>query len=295
MSSRNSRILCVGAAHWDVIAKGDLPVRLGDDVPGRVVWRPGGVAMNVARGLAELQCEVALCSIVGADEAGALLLQHAERSGVDCRPVARIEGAITGSYLAIEDSAGELAAAVADTALLEACAEQVKEQAAGAVSSASVLFLDANLPHTSLAWLTELASAEGIELAMNPVSPAKAERCVGLLDGPAQVTVIANLAEANVLTGTVHTTATSAAADLRIQGARTALVTDGGRRAALADPAGDFVSDPERAMPGASVTGAGDALTAAYLSWPRRREDPGGALDFALTRAVKHMEEATRR
>ena len=47
-----SRILRVGAAHWDSVGRTDRQLTVGDDVAGRVERRPGGVALNVALGLA---------------------------------------------------------------------------------------------------------------------------------------------------------------------------------------------------------------------------------------------------
>ncbi|MEO0625154.1 MAG: PfkB family carbohydrate kinase [Pseudomonadota bacterium] len=65
---------CVGGAHWDIIGRADGPVRAGDDVPGRIEQRPGGVALNVALGPAERGCAVRLCAVVGDDEAGRSLV-----------------------------------------------------------------------------------------------------------------------------------------------------------------------------------------------------------------------------
>ena len=46
------RILCAGAMLWDVIGQASAPMTLGEDVPGRIHQRPGGVALNVALALA---------------------------------------------------------------------------------------------------------------------------------------------------------------------------------------------------------------------------------------------------
>ena len=46
------RVLCVGAAHWDVIGRTPRPLPPGADVPGRVTRQPGGVARNIAEALA---------------------------------------------------------------------------------------------------------------------------------------------------------------------------------------------------------------------------------------------------
>ena len=67
MMTIGARILCVGAAHWDVIGRASVPLAEGADVPGRIQRRSGGVALNIARGVAVLEGASRLCSVVGDD------------------------------------------------------------------------------------------------------------------------------------------------------------------------------------------------------------------------------------
>ena len=46
-----NRIVCIGSMHWDIIGTSPMSIDTGEDVPGTIVRRPGGVALNVARGL----------------------------------------------------------------------------------------------------------------------------------------------------------------------------------------------------------------------------------------------------
>ena len=117
-------ILCLGAAHWDLIGRAAAPFSPGGDLPGRIERRAGGVAANVALALAALGRPVVLLAAIGRDPAGNRLVAALTRRGVDCGHVLRHAGA-TDRYLAIEDGAGELVAAVADCAGLERAGEEI--------------------------------------------------------------------------------------------------------------------------------------------------------------------------
>jgi hypothetical protein len=98
------RVLCFGAAHWDVIGRPALPFsgrfRRGDDIPGAVVTRPGGVALNIAAALIRRRRPAVLVAPIGEDPGGMALLARLRDAGVGCRRIAT--GEPTGRYLAIE-------------------------------------------------------------------------------------------------------------------------------------------------------------------------------------------------
>ncbi|MEM7188164.1 MAG: PfkB family carbohydrate kinase [Pseudomonadota bacterium] len=288
----SSRILCVGAAHWDLIARSESALRVGDDVPGRITSRPGGVAMNVALGLSAQGVKARLCSVIGDDDAGMSLIRHATAAGVDCGSVVRIKGANTNRYMAIENGEGELFAAVADTGLLEAHSSHVADEVTRALEEVDTLFVEANLPETEIERITSRAAACGVEIVANPVSPTKAQRLSALLSQKCAPTIIANLEEVNALLKSAVDNASDAAVAILANGAGSALITNGARRATLATQAGLVTSAPFELERDASVTGAGDALLAAFLAFPDRQGDPRAALAAALRAAAKHMETA---
>lgn len=285
--------LCVGAAHWDIVGRANTGVQPGDDVPGRIEKRPGGVALNVALGLAAHGCKVNLCAAVGQDDGAKALLQHAMSRGVDCSHVVAVPGAASEAYVAVEDASGKLVAALADATLLENHADAIAAKAKASLRPAATIFLDANLPSDILERIAELARQQKVEVAVNPVSPAKAARLAGVLAGPGPVMIVANLAEANVLTAGAYDDARDAANALRFKGASTALVTNGAEPAALATAKDVVAAEPCKLPPGASVTGAGDALLAAFLAAPNRTSNPQAALEFALQSAAEHMQRTT--
>ncbi len=294
MTRSDINILCIGAAHWDVIARADGPVPVGADVPGEVERRPGGVAMNVALGLATQGCAVGLCAVVGDDEPGDALLREVASAGVDCTPMVRVTGATTDAYVAIEDQTGALVAAVADAGLLEGNVSTVVELASNLRNCIQTAVLDANLPASAIRQIVGLATAADVEIIANPVSPSKAPNLAPLLSRNHHATIVANILEAGRLTGREHGNAGEAATALIEQGAACALVTDGPRSAALATMGTVFEATPGALPERASVTGAGDALMAAFVASSDRRSDPQSALERALDAAARHMTKGAR-
>ncbi|MEM9147662.1 MAG: PfkB family carbohydrate kinase [Pseudomonadota bacterium] len=280
--------LCVGAALWDVIARAGHAVGRGDDLPGTISRRPGGVALNVAVGLVSSGCDAQLCSVIGADPEGDTLLEHLRALGVDCSPMVRTDDTETDRYVAIEDATGDLVAAVASVQALEARMADVVTAAMSLLPDARSLFLDANLQAGALEQIADRAHALGVEVIANPVSPTRAGALRGLLT--LKPTLITNLAEANAISGGTAHDALSAARALVELGAGSALVTHGGEPSALATPEAWHTAAPSAVLAGVSVTGAGDAFIAEFLASASRYSNPQAALEQAMEAAMRAMQ-----
>ena len=61
-------ILCIGGAHVDLIARSSGQLQAATSNPGTITRRTGGVAFNVARGLAARDHHAALAGVVGNDD-----------------------------------------------------------------------------------------------------------------------------------------------------------------------------------------------------------------------------------
>ena len=173
--------LCVGAAHWDVIARADAPAPPGADRPGIVIRRPGGVALNVAVALARRGAPALLLAAVGEDPDGDALFATVAAQGVDVSAALRA-GTPTDAYVAIE-AGGELVAAVADCRTLEAAAPALLAALRAARGRRGPAMLDGNLPGAVL----DAVAAEGLLtgglLYVTPASPAKAARLARFISG----------------------------------------------------------------------------------------------------------------
>jgi sugar/nucleoside kinase (ribokinase family) len=294
-------VLCIGAAHWDLIGRAGRAPRRGDDLPGTIARRPGGVALNIALGLAAAGAPVTLLAVVGRDAAGAALIAIAEAAGIDCAHVLRLAGPTDG-YLAIEDPDGALFAAVADCGRLEATGEAVLAPlldgplAAAATPWRGRMVLDGNLPEAVAARLvTDPATAHAARLHV-PASPAKAARLASVIAvrRTGSDAAILNRAEAEALARRSFAGAAEAATALVGLGLTQVLVTDGTGTLAHAGPEGLVTARP-RLVAARSLTGAGDRLAAAHLAAQDAGLDAAAALEAAVEAVARHLEtEAIR-
>jgi pseudouridine kinase len=275
--------LCIGAAHWDLVARAAAPLSPGADVPGEVRRHPGGVAANVARFLARLGAPASLIAAVGGDDEGAALTDELARCGVDCTGILRHPGR-TDAYLAIEAADGALHAAVADCRSLERHGADLVAALVAARPARAVV--DGNLPAGSLALLAGPALG-GTELAILAASPEKAPRLRALAGRPG-TRFYGNRAEVEAFLGTRLPDGASAASALTSGGFMAALVTDGAAPAAFAAHGGGVVRTPPPAAL-RSVTGAGDMVAAAHLAALARGLSAGDALEAALAAAARHI------
>lgn len=283
-------LICIGAAHWDIIGRADVAVPQGADVPGRVLRRPGGVALNVAIALARSGFRPALLTALGTDSEGDALAEAATTRGVDMRAAFRGPTGQTGAYVAIEDGSG-LVAAVADAGLLEAAGDRIlaplDNGVLAGVRAGMVVILDGNLTAAQIASVAAHPALLAADLRIVPASPEKAGRLRGLL-GRSNTTFHANKAEAEAIVGQVFMTAAEAAQALVGLGATRAIITDGA--GVTADCTGDGIvtalPPPVRV---ANVTGAGDVFLAAHVGAERNGATRVTALEAALEAAASHV------
>ncbi|WP_312529160.1 PfkB family carbohydrate kinase [Paracoccus sp. (in: a-proteobacteria)] len=261
-------IICIGAMLWDVIGRADMRIKLGDDLPGAISQRPGGVAMNVALALAVQGLEPVILSAVGRDPAGEALVARARQCGVDC-DMLHHAALRTDSYLAIEDQ-DQLVASIADAHALETAGEAIllplRDGRIGSAQSpwAGRIILDSNPGPDVVAQFRDDPCLTSAELLVVPASPAKAARLAPLLRRP-HTTFYLNRAEAEVLAGCSSNSAIDAAEAVLALGAARVIVTDGPNSLAEAILDGPTLSLTPPPVTLLRVTGAGDHLLAAHL------------------------------
>lgn len=287
-------ILCIGAAHWDLIGRTTLPLGDGADVPGLITRSPGGVARNIAVALARAGMRPLLLSAVGDDEDGDELLDDLSRAGIDCGHVLCMPGRATDRYLAIEGPGG-LVAAVADTGTLEAAGAAILSPLAAvpvAGSWAGPVVLDGNLLPAVLQAVMVHPALAASDLRLAGASAAKAVRLAPLI-GARNVTFHGNRHEAAALCDRTFADAAQAAEGLIALGARRALVTDGAAAAADAALGAATVTAAPPGVRVTRVTGSGDVFMAAHIAAESRGADRRAALAAALGAAAHHVQGDT--
>ena len=257
----------LGAAGMDVVGRLESDLKPATSNPARIRSSYGGVARNIAENLARLGQPVRLITVVGEDSNGDEILEHTSKAGVDISAVLRSKDYPTGYYMGVVNRNGMLQFAVDDMRSLEEITPSYLKDHEELFKSASMIFVDANLPVKTLRTASSLARRAKIPICADTAAFTLAERLVKFL--PKYYLVTANSREAGALTGlsfeaSDSETAMEAARSLVNQGVRIALVTlaEYGVVYATSETTGHIsairtrISDP---------TGAGDAMTAAVL------------------------------
>jgi pseudouridine kinase len=246
-------ILVIGGANQDVKARSAAGTVPRTSNPGTVRTSAGGVGRNIAENLARLGSEVSLVAAVGDDPFGDDLLAVTAEAGVDISHVLRGSGP-TGTYVAVLDDTGELVTAVADMAATATLGPE--SLPAEIVAAADLVVLDGNLRADTLGHALDLAAAGGVRVVLDPVSVPKAGWLAAELrtDRP-MLAVTPNLDELTALGGVES---------LHRRGVELVWVRRGPDGSTLSGPGGALDIDPVSAAEVVDVTGAGDAMLAAF-------------------------------
>ena len=292
--TQTPNILCIGSVLWDIIGRSSTKMRAGSDVAGHITRIPGGVAMNIAMTLVQFGLTPALLSSVGRDAEGDDLVAKAQDMGLITDHLYRPTDLATDVYMAIE-GAGEVIAAIADAHCLEKAGDKILRPlmngALSAVPFSGTVVLDGNLTLDLLETISTSPLFAAAHLCVAPASPGKADRLLPFLTRPAG-TLYLNLEEANLLLGTDHADAATAAMAIRTRGAGRVLVTDGAQAAAFAQGTTVLTATPPEVHP-VRLTGAGDTFMAAHIASEVQGMAPQAALERALNAAATYVSGET--
>lgn len=170
----------------DVQGEPSVDLRTGGSVPGHAKLLAGGVGRNIAASIALIGAGMAppplLVSVVGSDAAAAFILSDCARLGLPIEGIFQIQSARTPCVTTIFDRAGEVAASVADVHLLEQqLLPPLLQGVDQRVADAAFVVLDGNLDPQAIQHVCRVAAAGSVPTLFEPVSVAKAVRCVGTL------------------------------------------------------------------------------------------------------------------
>ncbi len=243
----------------------------------------GGVARNVAENLGRLDVEAVLVSRVGEDPDGRAALENLRGLCIGHDHLSRSATAPTAFHLIALEPEGEMLVAVADMRIYDEIEPAVLRRLPDHVWCADAIFADCNLSPESLAYIASKARSSCL-LAVNGVSPAKAVRSKAILTDTALLFVNLQEAMALIEDDLVDATPEAAASALLALGVEEIVLTLGAEGLVVADAQ---TCRRLESLPGPlrDVTGAGDALAAAYLEARLRGLAPDTAARRALAAA----------
>ncbi len=193
------QVVVIGGANMDLKCRAEAPLVPRTSNPGRVTAMVGGVACNIARNLARLGVPTSLFTVVGQDEFGERILREARAAGTDLSMTV-MSARPTGTYVALLDGDGDLAAAISAMDLMEELTPERIGLRASTLRQARMVVADCNLSEAALLRLAELCAGAKVPLAVDAVSTRKAERLRPLLKARLPVHLMAlNRDEAAIL------------------------------------------------------------------------------------------------
>ena len=197
-----TNVSVIGGANVDMSATLSDAFIAADSNPGHVEVGYGGVARNIAHNLALLGAHTQLLTVFGGDLFGGLLHDYSAQQGIDLHLSERPTAARSGIYLCINNHAGEMIAAVADTDAVRAITPEWLAKRSGEINASDYIVADTNISEDSIRWLMENVTAP---LFIDGVSTTKAHRVANALSKaklPYLHTLKLNLKEALAVTQT---------------------------------------------------------------------------------------------
>lgn len=294
--SERPPVVVVGGANLDIKARSAATAIPRTSNPGHTSTTPGGVARNIAENLARLGTPTQLIAALGRDPHGERLLADTRKAGVLLDHVHRSTHP-TGSYTAVLDADGELVLAVADMSATDDLRPEHLQQARELVTHAALLVMDGNLPAPVTGHLLDLARTAGIRVIIDPVSVPKATRLLPLLGAERPIFAITpNRDELHALTG-VDTaeddavpTAAAALHDRGVQHVWIRLGAGGSLLSSCGSYEARTLALPAEPVEVQDVTGAGDAMLAAFAHALLAGHSPATAARYGHAAAALTLE-----
>ena len=270
----DQRVVCAGGAVVDLKLRLDAPSVGATSNPGSASTSFGGVARNVAEGLAGLLAgsgvPVDLVSAVGDDPVGVALLADLRRCGIGAEQVQVLPGEATAQYVAVLEPEGDLTIGAAAMGVLDRIDVAALD---AAWPEGGRLFCDGNLSAKVLEHILVRAREGTTPVCFDAVSTHKVVRLPADLRGLGLLCCNTDEARAwlahHGLAGGLIEDDVMLACRLQAAGAAAVLLTRGEAGLIVVEAGVDGVRVEEiPAVPAVpvDVTGAGDALIAGTLA-----------------------------
>lgn len=175
-------VVIAGGCAVDVTATVAGPMQRGTSNPGKVLQSVGGVGRNVMSAAMATGARCLLISSVGEDLFGSFVISQLRQAGVRTDGVNAVAGTTTATYVAVNESRGDLDTAVADMSIFDTrlpsleALSPLPSVAARALQMAKFLCIDGNLHPDDISALCRQGRAHNVSIWFEPVSVAKSRK-----------------------------------------------------------------------------------------------------------------------
>lgn len=284
MNSDRPYILVYGVSVYDIFGFAYNNYRTNDSNPGKVRVSFGGVCRNIAENLARMDVNTKFISIIGDDEKGKSILEHAKKNNLDMTESLIVKGESTPTYMAILDEHGEMRSAVVDMKITDFVTEEFVDSKAELIEHAEYMVLDIDNPAIVEYILTKYEGKT--HFILDPVSAAKVDKIKHLV-GKFH-TIKPNRHEAEVLCGFSIRTKDEirkAGAYFRSLGVKNVFISlDSEGMYYLNDEEEGIVKSQQVSV--VNVTGAGDSCVAGICYGYMHQLSLEKTVEYAITMSV---------
>lgn len=278
------KIVVIGGMNVDILASAN-PLHRKDSSIGSVQTAFGGVGRNIAENITRLGIPVSLCSVVGEDDFGTMMIEHATRIGIDTTLVQTIKLKRTGSYLAVSDDQ-DMVFGINDMDITSTMDVAWASKQLPQLTQFDIVVLEANLPTTTIHFLTQ--SLQDKLIVIDPVSAVKAPRLIESL--AAIHTIKCNALELLALS---NKPTVQEGIDTLIQlGVKRIVVTQGPDQIIESESSKTTYYMPNTTSI-VNVTGAGDAFTAGIVAGMAIGLSKGQQIHLAMQMSTITIQSAT--
>lgn len=174
----NKYVCVVGGINLDIFGRSDKRFIYKDSNPGEVGFAAGGVGRNIAKDLSNLGIKVEFITLFGNDKYADFLKKDCEKNSISLEYSEDNKNYKTPFYLSVQDSNGEMCAAVSDMKLCEEIDIEFIKKRLDVLNAAQLCVLDTNLPKETLKFITKNIE---VPIFLDAVSVTKSDKIRSLL------------------------------------------------------------------------------------------------------------------
>lgn len=179
MNENKPYILIFGVSVYDIFGFASNKYKSRDSNPGKVRVSYGGVCRNIAENMARVGTNIKFISVVGDDEKGKNILQHAESMGIDMKDSLIVCGESTPTYMAIMNEKGEMESAIVDMSITDRISEEFVDSKEAIITNSEYMVLGADNPKILEYILTKYEGKT--KFILDPVSSARVQQITHLV------------------------------------------------------------------------------------------------------------------